>query len=1156
MSKGLVESQFASFLLMSREQWPEKLCLLDDLNETEKHDLKKLLQAHESMPKAFMSVERIHKRRKSVTGGGEQGNDISHSNLKAGDVVGSYILVSILGEGGFGIVWRARQTKPVVREVALKILKLGMDSASILRRFQAEQQMLAMMEHPNIATLIEAGMTANGRPFFAMELIKGLPITKYCDDRRLSIQERLEVFVDVCQAVNHAHQKGAIHRDLKPSNILVIDDATGHIAKVIDFGISHVTKSSELRFTTRGDVMGTPAYMAPEQFSFSDNIDTRIDVYALGAILYELLVGTPPNQSLNHRRSRISLGEADHNIAKPSTVISGLEEDDFSELAQRRGIGEAKLLSQVSGDLEWIAIKALEGKPKERYGTVAGLVDDIKRSQADLPITARPPRRRYIFQKYVCRNRSVVLVGCSITLLLLITAIFSIHQSRNSQLVAEFAQRAYEAEKEMRMSSEIAERVAVERRGTARRQAYAANMLLAFQSHKMHTLRKTTRLLRDSFPVGTAQDLRGWEWRYLSGQTKSKKALYTDEYSKRVLSTVFSNSGEALITFEDKGRIALRHLSGNSSEVVLSRGSNGNRLLSSSGFLTANATGTMIAGFHFSEITGDFLIKIWGDPKTSPIRSLNVGSHLPTGLALSPDANLVAFFIPAEGSAVILDGISGAVVHREKLNVGHNGPLDKEGACSFSKNGELLAIGGRDGQIVIVDVSNWERLPIRPRVTGKVTTLAFSPDGRQLAAGSLFQDPRISIFDLTGEEKDIRLYGHTGFIAKVAFSPDGSLLASASGDQSVKLWRTRDWSMAANLSGHLDEVWSVCFSPEGRRLISAGKDRSVKLWHVDDCLKKEEAAFYVEPPFQQFVLNPGGDGGLAVQDGTVMFHGRVGHVPEFGAGHILQAFWISGDRLVCSATARPEITIRNLAGCVEQRLGLPEGVVNFWCEYIGESGILVVAMELSESDQIRFDRYDVNSLDMLSTSSLEVPEGIGCNRGVGTNFCSFSSDGGQVAMTYNVGTVRVYDLLTGEVLAILDMHNQGGIQGMCLSPDGKTLAYANVKRAVIEIYDVAMGRSLAQLKGHNMVIFSLHFSPNGKRLLSTAIGSEPILLWETKDWKQVAYFDPVPGCSSPHARFLPSGNGIVIRETDLESNRYQFRHLEAPAFDLLTPHAG
>ena len=198
MSKGLIESEFARFQLLSQEQWQAELCRRNDLTEIDKHELTELLEANEGMPKAFMCVERIHQRRKSITGGGEQGNDISHSDFEAGAVVGSYRLESPLGEGGFGIVWRAKQTKPVVREVAIKILKLGMDSEAILRRFQAEQQMLAMMEHPNIATLIEAGMTSNGRPFFVMELVKGLPITKYCDDQKLGIQERLEVFVDVC----------------------------------------------------------------------------------------------------------------------------------------------------------------------------------------------------------------------------------------------------------------------------------------------------------------------------------------------------------------------------------------------------------------------------------------------------------------------------------------------------------------------------------------------------------------------------------------------------------------------------------------------------------------------------------------------------------------------------------------------------------------------------------------------------------------------------------------------------------------------------------------------------------------------------------------------------------------------------------------------
>lgn len=1163
----MIESAFAKFQLLSRDAWQSELSIRDDLNEAQKQELAELLTAHQSMPTAFMDVERIRERRNRATAGSE----IVCKDLEAGDVVGSYVLEAILGEGGFGIVWRAKQTEPVVREVALKILKLGMDSAEILKRFMAEQQMLAMMGHPNIATLIEAGITEDGRPFFAMELVKGSPITKYCDERRLSIQERLEVFVDVCLAVNHAHQKGAIHRDLKPSNILVFDDASGPIAKVIDFGISQATKKLELQYTkvvtARGEIIGTPAYMAPEQFSSGNPIDTRADIYALGAILHELLVGTPPDSQhrpIKSTGSKEPVTAADRDVATLSTVLRFLDAEDRTAIAQRRRIPKSKLQTLVSGDLKWIAMKALEREPARRYATVVGLVNDIRKSQADEPIAARPPNRLYLCKRYIRRNRSAVFAGCFIMLALFSAAFFGMHQAWSSRKIAVFADRARLVEKEMRERSEFAARLAeraekkaIEQRERTRRHAYAANMLLAFQSHRMNDLRKTNRLLHQNQQVENAQDLRGWEWRYLFGQTQSRRALDVGLHSERVLSALFSASGENLITLEDHGRIALRNLSEDFSELVLSEDSEGSRLSSSGGFLTVSTSRTMVAGLHFSEITDDYVIKIWSDLMTSPIRSLNVGQRRPTGLALSPDGNLVAFFIPAEGHALILDVISGAVVHREKLNHGNIGRLDQEGACSFSADGELLAIGGNHGRIVIVQAPNWSRWPGQLQAVGRVTTLAFSPDRRQLAAGSLFQDPRVSVFDLTGEAKDRQLTGHSGFIAKVAFSPDGSLLASASADQNIKLWRTSDWSEAANLSGHQDEVWSVDFAPGGRRLVSASKDRSVKLWNIDDWLDQEKATFVVEKPFdgQHASLAPGGTGGLTVQGGTVSFHGNFGEVPKLKNADISQAYWISADRLVCGSTARPEITIRNLAGRVEQRLELPEGVVNHRCEYLGESGILVVAMEFPGSERVRFDRYDITSLELLSSSSLEVPDTVWKmlghdHRGI----CSFSYDGKQVALKSGWGSVSVYDLLTGETVAAVDVSDKHGIQGMCLSPDGKTLAYAVRKRPIIEIHDIATGRSCVRLAGHNLVIRRLYFSPDGERLVSTGIGSEQILLWDTTEWRQVASFDPTPGFAMAHALFLPSGDGLVIRETALGNASHQFRCLMASPSPLINKH--
>ena len=1164
----MIESEFARFQRLPRERWRAELCAREKLNDTEKQELMRLLEAHESMPEGFMDAGKVRVRQEALAGVETQKTQIARNEHKAGDEIGSYRLESRLGEGGFGVVWRARQTEPVVREVALKILKLGMDSVRILKRFKAEQQMLAMMEHPNIAQLIEAGMTEDGRPFFAMELVKGRPVTEFCDARELGIRERLEVFVNVCLAVNHAHQKGAIHRDLKPSNILVVDDPSGPIAKVIDFGISQVTKRSEFQFTgtmtARGELLGTPSYMAPEQFSVDEAIDTRADIYSLGAILYELLVGSPPEGECSPTdasgMSRLRREEGGE-IMRPSMLLRRLEEKERAGLARRRGVSGTELQSLVRNDLEWIAMKALEREPEARYATVVGLVNDIRKSQGSQPISARPPSRRYIFQKYLRRNRSAVLAGCVIVLALVFVAFSGQRQARKSEQAAGIAEQARGAEKDMRLYSEAvarraesAEEQALLQRERALRHAYAADMLLAFESQRQKDLRRTSRLLRLYQPDGNAPDLRGWEWRHLWNQTRTRTAGAVGEYSERVLSAMFSTKGESLITFEDHGRIVLRDLAGDRADILMSKASAESRLESSGGFLTASPEGTVIAGLHQNEASGNYHIKIWSDPATAPIRSLDVGSRRPTGVALSPGGLLVAYFIPTEGEAKIVEASSGAVVHTEKLHAGSYSELDQEGACAFSQDGQLLALGGGQGRIVILEVPSWTPLPKKARVTGRVTTLAFSPDGSQLVAGSLYQDPRVSVFDLNGGE-DIRLIGHSGFISKVAFSPDGRLLASGSGDQNIKLWRTSDWSEAANLQGHRDEVWSVGFSPDGRKLVSGGKDRSVRIWEVEDWLKQDEESLVLSKPFHHADLAPGGDGALTMHHGTVSFHGGMGHLGEFQTRNLSEAFWISEDLLVCGSRTPAELTVRNLSGSVQERLELPADAQNHRFLYLGESAIMVVLMETPGSSMFQLNRYAVPSLDLVSSVSLELS---GATHGnlLSRDRSSFSRDGARWAVRSGWNTLSVYDLVTGQLVSRVDTGNQAGIQGLSLSPNGETLAYAVRKRPVVEIRAVATGRSLARLEGHNLVIRRLDFSPDGERLVSTAIGSEPILLWETTEWEQVASFGPTPGYVSPLAWFLPSGEGLIIREEALEGARCRLRLLKAPSIELITRSEG
>jgi serine/threonine protein kinase/tetratricopeptide (TPR) repeat protein len=341
-----------------------------------------------------------------------------------GTWIGPYKLLQQLGEGGMGTVWVAEQEHPVRRRVALKVIKPGMDSARVNARFEAERQALALMDHTNIAKVLDAGTTPNGRPYFVMELVKGVPITTYCDELHLSVRERLELFVPVCQAVQHAHQKGVIHRDLKPSNVLVAVQDGQPVPKVIDFGVAkalHSKLAERTMYTEIGAVIGTFEYMAPEQAELSAlDIDTRADIYALGVLLYELLTGSTP---LTHQRVKAAaLAEVlriirEEEPPKPSTRLTQSKEA-LANLAAKRRTEPRRLSADVRGELDWIVMRALEKDRTRRYETANGLARDIQRYLADEPVEARPASAGYRFRKFVRRNRGRVAAAAVMLLAL------------------------------------------------------------------------------------------------------------------------------------------------------------------------------------------------------------------------------------------------------------------------------------------------------------------------------------------------------------------------------------------------------------------------------------------------------------------------------------------------------------------------------------------------------------------------------------------------------------------------------------------------------------------------------------------------------------------------------------------------------------------
>jgi len=387
-------------------------------------DVESLLQAHDSqslLDEPVLEYDPVYGAPTLVEG--------------AGTVIGRYKLLEKIGEGGMAVVYMAEQQEPIRRKVALKIIKLGMDTRQVIARFEAERQALALMDHPNIAKVLDAGATETGRPYFVMELVTGVSITEYCDKNNLSTKDRLALFLQVCNAVQHAHQKGIIHRDIKPSNVMVTHHDGKPVPKVIDFGIAKATNqrlTEKTLFTRYAHIIGTPAYMSPEQAELSDlDIDTRTDIYSLGVLLYELLTGTTPFSEEELRKAgyiEMQRVIREEEPAKPSTKLTTLG-DILTEVAKHRNATPDLLRRAVQGDLDWIVMKSLEKDRARRYETANGLAEDIRRHLEHEPVMARGPSTTYRLQKFLCRHRShavaTLAFGVLITVVVVVLSIWN-----------------------------------------------------------------------------------------------------------------------------------------------------------------------------------------------------------------------------------------------------------------------------------------------------------------------------------------------------------------------------------------------------------------------------------------------------------------------------------------------------------------------------------------------------------------------------------------------------------------------------------------------------------------------------------------------------------------------------------------------------------
>ena len=695
---------------------------------------------------------------------------------KEGDEIGRYKLLELIGEGSFGRVWMAEQREPIRRRVALKILKLGMDTGEVLARFEAERQALAMMDHPHIAHVFDGGASESGRPYFVMELVRGVPITTYCDANKLPPRARIDLFRKVCEAVQHAHLKGIIHRDLKPSNILVTVQDDKPVPKVIDFGVAKALQTrltERTLFTSLNQWIGTPEYMSPEQAGLGGlDVDMRSDVYTLGVILYELVTGRTPFDAAELRKEgydAILSKLREQDPPKPSTRLSSLLREELAEVADHRSRSPEKLGNIVHGELDWILLKALERDRSRRYESASAFGEDLGRFSANEPISAAPPSVSYLVGKFLRRRRKRLAIGTVITLLVGLSSWLALRPKPvpPAPVVVEVVEPLHRT---------------------------GGPLVATIEAHDGEVLDMAYSPERELLAsCGSDRTIKLW-------RTDNLELVATlTGHDKAVWGVAFSPGGDTLISGGLDGKILLWDAS---TKRILHEFDEGPL------FRT-----THLGGPHFCISPDGGTLAAHGRPR----------------------GTIELWNLQARRLATVLDAGESEGLSTTRFEFSPDGTT-----LAFANTKVDDSAGGPcAGFLTMWHLGLGKRLWSRKADPRSVLALAFSPDGRLLATGNADHYTRIWDTQ-TGRLCGWPSIYHRSWVFGVAVSPDGRILASTTVGGPIALTSVASCKKLTDLTGHGDGVRtkSPVFFADGALLATGGSDGTIKIWDVEASLAK------------------------------------------------------------------------------------------------------------------------------------------------------------------------------------------------------------------------------------------------------------------------------------------------------------------------------